>query len=273
MFRARLKVKTSSDKLFFRNKVQLDLDGVITEVSLSRVGTTYTSDYFNVQKYARSIKALGEDLVLELLFYEGSGSVAHDSSGYGNDCSLTGPSWKTLSSGKNVLVFDGSDDYGIITLSDSLKIPSDVSIEVVVKPYGSGSWYWQGIVMPRRTGLTDPGYEVGLKDRKYPYFFCKGTDYVLLVHSEAFVNEFVHVVGIRAGDVFKLYINGKISLQQSKAIGDITPNYDVCIGKSINNQNYLSGELALVRIWDRALSDSEVQALYELAKTMIPELP
>jgi prepilin-type N-terminal cleavage/methylation domain-containing protein len=54
------------------------------------------------------------NLVGHWKFDEGSGTIAYDSSGYGNNGTLTnGPTWTTLDSGETVLSFDGINDYVI----------------------------------------------------------------------------------------------------------------------------------------------------------------
>ena len=50
------------------------------------------------------------DAVLVMHFDEGSGTIAKDESGYGNDGTIYGATWTTGISGK-ALSFDGSNDY------------------------------------------------------------------------------------------------------------------------------------------------------------------
>ena len=59
---------------------------------------------------AAALADVDEHIVLWLQFDEGAGDVAVDSSNYGNDCAIVGPTWTEGKYG-SVLLFDGIDDY------------------------------------------------------------------------------------------------------------------------------------------------------------------
>lgn len=66
-----------------------------------------------------AIAQASSDAVLVLRFDEGSGTIAKDESGYGNDGTIYGATWIDGISGK-ALAFDGVDDY--------VEIPDDGSL-------------------------------------------------------------------------------------------------------------------------------------------------
>jgi len=78
---------------------------------------------------------LDELCVLHLPFYEGSGNIVHDVSGYGNNGTIYGASWVDTRDPKlgYALSFDGVDDY--VNCGNDLSLfPSDaITFEVYVK--------------------------------------------------------------------------------------------------------------------------------------------
>ena len=69
------------------------------------------------------------DAVLIMHFDEGSGTIAKDESGHGNDGTIHGATWTTGISGK-ALNFDGVDDYVRIPDSASMDVTEEVTVEV-----------------------------------------------------------------------------------------------------------------------------------------------
>ena len=81
------------------------------------------------------IAQASSDAVLIQHFDEGSGTIAKDESGYGNDGIIHGATWTTGISGK-ALSFDGIDDYIDCGNDASLDIADEITIEAWMYPYG-----------------------------------------------------------------------------------------------------------------------------------------
>jgi hypothetical protein len=71
-----------------------------------------------------------------------------------------------------------------------------------------------------------------------------------------------HAVGVAEQDVAKLYVNGSIVGSDTRT-GNVDSTESVTIGNTYDNGNELDGYIDDVRIYDRALSDREVQQLYQ----------
>ena len=81
-------------------------------------------------------------------------------------------------------------------------------------------------------------------------------------------NEWVHIVGTYNGKEAIIYVNGQQSAKRSISVDSFkAKNEHFFIGADQHgNREYLSGSIDDVRIYNRALSPTEVQALYDLEK-------
>jgi hypothetical protein len=75
-----------------------------------------------------AIAQASSDAVLILHFDEGSGTIAKDESGHGNDGTIYGATWTTGISGK-ALSFDGNGDYVSVSNAPHLNQNSEIMIE------------------------------------------------------------------------------------------------------------------------------------------------
>jgi len=206
----------------------------------------------------------GENLVGYWAFDEGSGTVAVDGSGNGNNGTLVnGPTWVDGVVGK-CLSFDGVNDYVdcgegsgnfdfgsgdfSISLWANLTTHSETS-GLITKVEGN---YWYGT-----------GFSIATPESPYsPYFRVVGT------LSSMYINTglgdsygWSHIVCMREGDTFTVYINGTVAGTNTVAVGDINNDSALTIGKG--NQGYYNGLIDEVRIYNRAITADEIKALYD----------
>ena len=83
-------------------------------------------------------------------------------------------------------------------------------------------------------------------------------------------NKWSHVVGALVNDRVQLFINGKVdSTFQTGNFSTLrVTTHDLTFGRlgSSNGAEYFHGKLDDIRIYDRALSAAEVQALYNMGQ-------
>jgi len=160
------------------------------------------------------------------------------------------------------LAFDGVNDYMEIPDSPSLDITDEITIEAWIKldtfVYGS-AFVRKGKWASYSLQLNWYGWYTG--DPKVAVFGVN--DFAGRVRS---TTEFVpgvwyHIVGTFDGSALKIYVNGV--LEGTRAwTGSITPTTEVIrIGEDFWN-HWLDGVVDEVRIYNRALSATEVQDLY-----------
>jgi len=238
-----------------------------------------TSRYFNghidsVRIYNRALsaeeikalyrnEAVDEGLVLYLPLNAGSGDTAKDFSGQGNNGTINGARWygfRPVRSGG--LQYDGVDDNVDMGDVDKVEGLDELTVEGWVYPHDV-STDEQGAI--RKKSVWRHMVYVD----KFAFRFHDSNDYWtdnLYSSAPLSANKWYHLVAIyeaSAGEV-RLYINGSLDSTHSVSFAGLTTNtYSLQLGHGIGGkQNYFNGSIALVRIYNRALSDQEIADLY-----------
>ena len=202
-------------------------------------------------------------------FDQGSGTVAYDSSGNGNDGSLTGgPTWATGKIG-GALSFDGVDDYVEVS-SRRWNMENLFSISF---------WYFNNGTDGTIFSLGNPPYNneilLWVLSGRQDFYFHKGAGNWARIHEPTLSQGWHHKTTIVNGgclaNQMSSFING--SLYQSTYTVDGIPgllsdlqNRVLRIGLRVNDDKFFKGLIDDVRIYDRALSAKEVQALYNMGQ-------
>ncbi len=223
------------------------------------------------------------NLVAHWEFDEGNGITAGDSSGNGNDGTLVnGPVW-TSGIIEGALDFDGSNDYvlvfdddsldvsGAITVSTWLKLDGDVSTQNIIKKIASDGSYTGGGYHLLFTDDTD--YSDGTC--RMVFQKASGTggtgsgNYGTNTNWDRVVSEtntwrkgvWYHFVaawdGTTDSNSMKMYINGVLDASHTAGQSTIKTNsYNLKISGSFE------GKIDDLRIYNRALSDGEIEQIY-----------
>jgi RHS repeat-associated protein len=199
-----------------------------------------------------------DGLVAAYGFEEGAGTAVVDSSGHANDGTITGAAWADGKFGK-ALQFDGIDDKVTIPDSNSLDLTTGMSLSAWVKLDSPDSTWREVLYKKRGTGRS---YDLAADTTSAKPSMALGTgtsDPVIYGTSQLPTAEWAHVAGTWDGTTAKYYVNGTLVRTQAMA-GPIATGTDMLYLGTRANDRYLDGTIDEVRIYNRALSQSEVQA-------------
>jgi len=270
----------------FKNQVNATALGVGTGLfNISKTGSRAfngTIDDVRIYNYARTQKQILEDMVagpptsktseggavLHLKFDEGYGASAKDSSGQGNNGTITGADWTNEGKFNKALSFNGTSDYVQMSDSGSLDIDDgDLSLSVWIKPssvsgergiIGIGSSYHQKVFLEVKDGSLDSTLNANWDSR-----LTAGTIQNDMWH---------HVVGVvkkidSSNSTVILYVNSE-EVGRSD-IGEILDSTgDMRIGFR-GGSYFFSGLIDEVKIYNYALTEEEIKQEYNQGKVTV----
>ena len=209
------------------------------------------------------------DMILDGLvawwkFDETSGTVAYDSSGNGHDANLTnGPTWVTGKIG-GALSFDGSDDMVRTGLSGMYN--QDFTWSTWIKTSDT----FGAVVGVSADSWSNGGTSLYIHSGKPKIDVCNVGNKLgsLSLNSNQWVHYLLTVEdsGV-SSDPVKIFVNGQIDVDsQINWFAFSGQAFNLRIGHVPVHGEYYSGIIDDVRIYDRALSATEVQSLYQLGQ-------
>jgi len=196
---------------------------------------------------------------------ENSGSTATDSSGFGNNGTLTnmtGTTWTTGIVG-GALGFDGVDDYVDCGNDPSLQIAGEFTIAAWVKmaPVNEGAYMGIGGKM---VNGDYKGFALVRHSSNVFRLWVASAGTILAVSSDGTYTdtEWHHVAGVSQDGVNSLYVDGFAQAATLDAPFDDSGEF-AFIGKQYSPQDgrYWNGTIDDVRIYDRVLSLEELAGL------------
>jgi prepilin-type N-terminal cleavage/methylation domain-containing protein len=198
-------------------------------------------------------------------FDEGTGTIAYDLSGYGNNGTLVnGTTWVDGKIGK-ALSFDGSDDY---LVADNIKVNTTQGAQNTVIFWMN--WSGQNTVMPFGWNTS---YDLFLYSNAFG--FNTGCSNIEGFSGTSFLQNSWHNVaavfynGTPSFPNVKLYIDGdgkSVTHQFGTICSGTVTNRIFVSGWGVNSGYKFNGLIDEVRVYNRALSDSEIKALYDATK-------
>ncbi len=196
--------------------------------------------------------------VLYLPGLPGSGSKIYDRSPYGNQGSITGATWKRLPSGLWCLSFDGTDDY--VDCGDKAVYDvANLTIEAWIKVEGSAT-NQQILTNYVYSAPNSYGYRlftyVNGRLQLELYFGADG--YRNIIHGADYRDSTWHQVVATYGEGYlRLFRDGVATVTPIAETRTLAYSaVDLTISAATET---LEGQVALVRLYNRALSALEIQ--------------
>jgi poly(3-hydroxybutyrate) depolymerase len=208
-----------------------------------------------------AVRDLARGLIGHWTFDEGEGTVAHDSSGRGNHGEIAGGARWARGRIGGALDFDGTDDFVSIPNEDSFDIPGVITVAAWVK-IDSFTRNWQAIVTKGdrawRLHRANDGSSLG-----WACSDLSRNDAGDLYGSAAVDDgRWHHVAGVHDGTRTRLFVDGREDASAGSSPNISANDYRVLIGENAQQTGrHFHGLIDDVRIYDRALSVDELQAL------------
>jgi len=216
-------------------------------------------------------------------FDEGNGTIAHDTSGEGNDGTLyddnttnddgnTPPQWVDGKFGK-ALEFDGSDDYVEVPDSPSLDVQEQFTILAWCKITEFANTYPRILA---KAGAYSLHFVESTKELRGA--IQSNTTIVEVESNSVFdTNKWYFVAFVfdstLSGDQMKLYVNGEFDNSKTTAYKPNINAKPVLIGNYEGLVRHFNGTIDEVRIYNRALSGEEISDLYNNYGYTTPNYP
>ncbi len=200
-------------------------------------------------------------------FNEGTGTKVYDYSGHnasGTWAGTLGSQWVGGRVGAYAGSFNGTDNHVNVSSTNALKILNPISMTAWINPTTTSS-----LMSVLTKGQDGTAYDYGL--------LIKITSGVITfrnstadVYSTSTVTTGVwQFVGLSCADNIscKVYINNNFSSTITLTYGGaIQSNWSLDIGNAMGTSVFMNGSIDDVRIYNRALSASEILALYNATK-------
>lgn len=206
--------------------------------------------------------------VLSLTGFPGGGGKVHDRSPYGNVGTVTGANWARTEGGLPCLSFDGLDDFVTLPSKSVLHFADS-------DPWVFEAWLkWDGD--PGGDYIAYAGKGAGTEDLMLKYagnnrfvFRDRTNAYNLFVagSSDVIVGQWTHVAWVADGaGSLSVFLNGT---WMETLAGVPTQCYFDHVGKGEDSNRWCYGGLiALSRVYDRVLPDSETRRNVECERAL-----
>ncbi len=196
-------------------------------------------------------------LVLAFGFNENSGTTLNDASGLLNNGTATNTTWTTGKFG-SALSFNGTSSWVTVNNAAALNLTNRMTLEAWVYPTTTSGW--------RTVIMRDPSANYYLDSSNGSYTGSgpsagvnNGTNQDVYGSSGLPLNTWSHLAATWDGTTLRVYVNG--AQVASKAISQaiVASTSPLRIGGNATWGEFFAGKIDEVRVYNRALSQSEIQ--------------
>ncbi len=192
-------------------------------------------------------------------FEDAAGTVVGDSSIYGSTGTIEGGATRAAGRFGSAVTFDGVNDRVRVGDAGSINLASGMTLEAWVNPSATNGW--RTVLMKER--VMDLSYGLYGSGEARPAIFtatdgetgsAKAVDALPL-------NTWTHLAATYDGTTLRMYVDGALIDATNLSSGPLIPgNGPLSIGGNTIYGEWFKGLIDEVRVYDRALSASQIQA-------------
>lgn len=237
---------------------------IIASVKIPTLSSSTDTDIYMYYGNA----SINDGLVGYWAMNDATSTVATDFSGNGNNGTLTNmaaPATATSGWGSGKLGgglnFDGTDDYTAVPDSDSLDLTGDFTISFWLKLRSGATHSLYDGILAKMPGA--PGWAVLYATGNKLRLWINNAG--LVQTSSALVNDkWHHITFTKSSTQTQVFVDGVLDATGATANPTANSN-ELLIGRYVSSTYSLNGSLDEVRIYNRALSPTEITSLYEIS--------
>ena len=211
-----------------------------------------------------SVPRAQSNLVAAYAMNKGSGTILADWTGKGHTGTLSGAAWTPAGRFGGALSFDGVNDWVTVADAADLDLTTGLTLEAWVYPTVSGGGSWRNVLIKERTGGEVYNLYANA-DTNAPTAYVvtagnPGTALDARGTSALPLDSWSYVTLTYDNTTLRLYVNGVQAGSRAVAGPLLTSTGVLRLGGNSIWGEYFAGVLDEVRIYNRALTVSEIQA-------------
>jgi chitodextrinase len=206
------------------------------------------------------VHASSTGLVASYSFNEGVGTTVTDSSGNGNNGTISGATWTTAGKYGSALSFNGTSSRVVINDSASLHLSSGMTLEAWVSPTTAPTT-WQDVIYKQNDiYFLEAGSSISKNPPAVGATFSSHGDQFMAGLSSLPAKTWTHLAATYDGATLLLYVNGVQVASRSMSDTLTSSTNALQIGGDAAFGQYFNGIIDEVRIYNRALAPAEIQS-------------
>ncbi|HEY7120191.1 MAG TPA: LamG-like jellyroll fold domain-containing protein, partial [Tepidisphaeraceae bacterium] len=188
-----------------------------------------------------------------------AGTTAGDASGHGFVGTIANATWTTAGKFGGALSFNGANSWVTVADNALFHLTTGMTLEAWVKPNALDGW--TNIIMKERpAGLAYALYASDNTDNPPAGYINRSTDVSSVGTSALSLGAWTHLATTYDGANLRLYVNGTLVRTQAVTGAITSSTSPIRIGGDSVWGEYFDGLIDEIRVYGRALSQSEVQA-------------
>ena len=197
-------------------------------------------------------------LVASYSFDAGSGPTLADISGRGHAGTISGATWSAAGKNGGALSFDGVNDWVTVADSSALDLTTAMTLEAWVRPTSTNRW--RTVALKEQTGnLVYALYGNNSGQRASANLWLGSSEKEARSAGQLAANTWTHLAATYDGATIRVYVNGALSGSTATTGSMPASTGPFRIGGNAVWDEFFAGQLDDLRLYNRALSATEVQ--------------